>query len=221
MLHNSIGILQVQIGRDKEALGSYEESVAVLEKLMQTDRTNARPRLYAAIVYENLGVLHRRKRSLADALNAARRSHDLFNELAREQPREASFPGYLASAALHLGEVCRALGRPVEAAPLLKQARELVQKQQNRGSAAHYVLAGVRVQETLLSLEGGRVLTGAEQVRKKQEFDKAMDDLRRAVAAGYDVDEGLDHDAVFEPLWSRPDFQKLVADTKKGAKGTK
>jgi serine/threonine-protein kinase len=214
LLYNSIGILHITLGREKEAQSAFERSLTILESLAKKDPTSAGPRVDAAMVQSNLGDSYRRKGELESALQVHRRSHAFFSELAREQPAEETFRSYLAFGSLRLGEVYRALGRSAEAAVHLKQARDLVEKQKNRGNTEYYVLAGLRVQEYLLG-------TKAEQARRQHELDQAMDDLREALAAGYEADEGLDRDLVLEPLWSRPDFQKLVADMKKGTKEAK
>src|SRR5262249_60801917 len=44
------------------------------------------------------------------------------------------------------------------------------------------------------------------------EFDRAMDTLRRAVAAGYNSFDWMRRDPDLDPLRSRPDFQLLMMD---------
>jgi hypothetical protein len=96
-----------------------------------------------------------------------------------------------------------------------------VETQKKRTSNEYYVLAAVRIEETLLAARSKSELPAAEQTRQQQNLDKAMDDLRQAFAEGYEADEDLEQDAVLEPIRWRADFKKLLADTKKGSKQKK
>ena len=55
----------------------------------------------------------------------------------------------------------------------------------------------------------------------KEEADKAMTWLTKAVAAGWKDAEHIKKDADLDSLREREDFKKLVADLEKGAKSSK
>jgi len=68
----------------------------------------------------------------------------------------------------------------------------------------HYTAARIRsVCAALLSGAGN-----ADQAARQREL--ALDHLRQAVAAGYSNTKGLNAQAEFDPLRSRPEFQQLV-----------
>jgi serine/threonine-protein kinase len=125
LLVNSMALLQQQMRLPKEAQNSFERAAAVLEKLLRTESTNARTRLYTALVYLNLGILIRNGQSrptdsektlerwpppsramdqaeLAKAFQTLRRSHELLSGVVDEQPKEDAFRGYLALCSLRL-----------------------------------------------------------------------------------------------------------------------
>jgi serine/threonine-protein kinase len=104
-------------------------------------------------------------------------------------------------------------GQAAAARESLRQAQELLEKYMPNQPRGLFVLARTYCQMGLLVGDGKHsALTAEEQAERVRLEDRAMDALRRAVAAGYRGLADLRGDTDLDPLRRRDDFRKLLKD---------
>jgi hypothetical protein len=108
-----------------------------------------------------------------------------------------------------LGATRFAEGRAADAVASLRRAVAIGDRLRSTSSEVLYYLARCHV---LLGGVAGATRSGLSAEEGEAELGRAMDTLRRAVAAGYRSVDWMRRDPDLGALRSRPDFQLLMAD---------
>ncbi len=125
---------------------------------------------------------------------------------------ERSQQTYRWPLAVTLGRHGRALqkcGRPAEAVSAFREAIAILEGLVEPNYVVVYAIAS---DQSLLSGVASDAGSGLTAVNGRAEADKAMETLRRAVAAGFRDTNRLRVDTDLDPIRSRPDFQMLMLD---------
>ena len=108
-----------------------------------------------------------------------------------------------------LGATQLVAGRVAEAVASWRRAIAIGDPLRSNYNEPLYHLAGCHA---LLGGVAGAPGSGLPAGEGPVELDRAMDTLRRAVAAGYSSFDWMRRDPDLDPLRSRPDFQLLMMD---------
>jgi hypothetical protein len=108
-----------------------------------------------------------------------------------------------------LGATHLAGGRVAEAVASWRRAVAIGDPLGSSYNETLYYLAGCHA---LLGGVASASVSGRPAGEGPVESDRAMDTLRRAVAAGYSFFDWMRRDPDLDPLRSRPDFQRLMTD---------
>ena len=197
LYHGNLGVLYSQETRLDLAEQSYRQAIAQLEKLEK-----ARPDV--AVYWQDLIISYTNLINLPNPAGAAsdetekdwRRLVELRKKLADAYPKTAEFQSELG---LSLGGLAglRGVAKKPEARQLLEEAvrRELI--------AADLVAKDQK-------------LPAAEREKQVNGYaDRAIALIRQALAQGFLNADALQKTADFEPLRSRDDFKKIMADLQK------
>jgi hypothetical protein len=125
------------------------------------------------------------------------------------EPSQQQYRKYLGDGFRHRGIVLQKCGRPAEAVSAFREAISILEGLTNPSPGDLYATACT---QSLLS--GAAVEAGAGQsaADARAESDKAMESLRRAIAAGWNRAAHMQIDTDLDSLRSRPDFQMLILD---------
>jgi tetratricopeptide (TPR) repeat protein len=146
---------------------------------------------------------------LADAIRHLQQTRDQLRPLLRANPGDRRLASRLGLCLQVLGVSLRDSDRPVEALASFQESLGVLEAIIDPGPGDLYNLACCYSQLSLLSDHAATPATFLERVALA---DRAMDALRRAVAAGFSDFGLMDRDKDLDPLRGRADFKALVLD---------
>jgi serine/threonine-protein kinase len=206
--HDGVGRLLSRTGRPAEALAEYRAALAIQRRLAEANPDIADYQGALARSHKGTGWLLAREGRPAEALAEYRAALAIQERLADAHPAIAEYQEELVSSLSRVGRLHQELGRAAEAADAFRKAIASLEKLP-RSPGNTYDQACYR---SLLCGLGGRPGSGVSAAEGQAEAGRAMDLLRRAVAAGYRDLTNMRIDPDLDPLRSRPDFQVLLMD---------
>jgi serine/threonine-protein kinase len=123
-----LGQLTDEIGDRPDALLAYRESLAVRQKLVDADPTNAQFRRALALNHNNIGSVQSSIGRTAEALQSYERALAIQQELADNEPTVAEFQRDLAASHNNMGAVLRITGGSAGSLQAFGRARAIWQK---------------------------------------------------------------------------------------------
>ena len=187
-LANSYAIMN----RHADAVKLFEETLAAQKRVLPPDHPNT------------LMSLHNLARSYA-AVNRHAEALPMIDEFLAKASRPGVNPRSVPSAVSMRFQCCRALGNVADC----RKTAELWEKQSPSDYEGLYSAACYRA--ITASLQAGARNT--EDVRlAKEDADKAMNWLIKAVAAGWKDSDYIKKDSALDYLRGREDFKKLISD---------
>jgi serine/threonine-protein kinase len=127
--HYQIGlILAAELGRPAEAIAEYEESIAVLRKLVDSQPGVHRYRNRLAQIHNNISAALDRLGRGNEAVEARRRAVAIWRAVAEANPAVTSVQNNLAFGLNYLAWKLTAVGRPAEALGPLAEARPILRR---------------------------------------------------------------------------------------------
>jgi serine/threonine-protein kinase len=193
-----------------EAMRAYQQSIETLEPLARDHPQVVTIRQDLARGLLSVAALQLDRGQWAVASPSLDRVRTIAGPLAREHPDDPENPRHLSIAHLGLGKVRAALGRPEEA---LEHWREAVRLIESLREPMHYDLYNMACAYSLSSTVVDKVRSRERErstPTSQELIDKAMDAVRRAVAAGWSDAQALLHDDL-KPLQARSDFREILA----------
>ncbi|AMV40135.1 hypothetical protein [Planctomyces sp. SH-PL62] len=209
-------------GEIKTAVDALTRATALLENLAARFPADASYRAELASAYNLDAEMLRDRGRRPEATARAEKAQALLERLIVEQPEEPRHAGALAFTRQLRGRMLAQDGRFAEALKAFQSAADLLEGRKDRAAADSYALAcNLSLGLTLIGVkEGGRPiedaddpsLTPTDRLRRDVYARRAVSALRQAVAGGYDRYEVYRQDPALDPLRSREDFKKLLAD---------
>jgi tetratricopeptide (TPR) repeat protein len=209
-LHDLVVALDVA-GRADDALRRVDRAVAALEGLARDHPTHIRYRERLGVCLETQGILRRMAGDPA-ASRSLERSLAIREALAGDHPASIGYRDALGGGYIDLAVVRAAAGRTDEALVLIRKAERIVERSPDVRPLTLYNLACAYAQCGAGGPEGGRDLDAAGRSAGGAYADRAMELLRRAVAAGYANVALIRRDLDLDPLRTRLDFRELLMD---------
>src|SRR5262245_38533586 len=160
-----------------------------------------------SLVESGVGAFERRR--LADAIRNLETASDLLRTLLKPTPNDDRLSSKLGVGLRFLGSALRDSHRPVEALASIQEQRSVLESMRNPGPIDLYNLACGYAQLIVLLQHAPTLPTAAE---RESLAGKAVDALRRSLAAGMKDFALIDRDHDLDPLRERQDFQKLMAE---------
>jgi hypothetical protein len=164
--------------------------------------------------YTALGNCQRAAGQRTEAEHSYRKVLDIRQRYFRGNNTSATlrsfFPAWIA-----LGQVQIDSGKPDQGRRTLQPARELMEMLPPQNGEDDYNVACLQTQVSRLAGSGKTSLTEQERAERRACLDRALDALRKAVAAGHPKVARLKKDARLDPLRSTQDFQKMLAELEK------
>jgi tetratricopeptide (TPR) repeat protein len=207
-VYSNLGLLESESRRHEAALICHRQACDLLREITKMHPENPGYRNDLGCALNNLGRTLAAQGRHEDAL-------PIFTEAIAEQrralakaPQIAPFRLFLSYSYLNMARSQRQLSRAADAVATTLQRRELWP----RDPAELYKVARDLALCIPIVAGGKAELTDVEQAERDQYATAAVEILRQAMAAGFHDGARLSKDADFEPLRSRGDFQKLLAD---------
>jgi WD40 repeat protein len=148
---------------------------------------------------------------LTEAIRDLQAASDLLRTLLKVNPNDGRLSSNLGISLGFLGNALRDSHRPIEALAALREQRSVLESMRNPGSIDLYNLACCYAQLSVLLRHAMPPPTAAE---RESLADRALDALRRSVAAGMKDFAQMDRDHDLDPLRGRADFRALIEEAK-------
>jgi tetratricopeptide (TPR) repeat protein len=165
----------------------------------------------AAMALAKLGRHDEAVRVLREAIARERKCLEL-------DPKTAQYRQWLSNHYMNLGKSYRALGRKEDALAVSRMRFEMLSESppEQRDEAIHYHVACEMAQMVPLVGRGKQEaeLTGDERAERKEYADRAVQELRLALADGFSDIPLILRDEDLDPIRFRDDFKKLIAELK-------
>jgi serine/threonine-protein kinase len=194
-------------GRDP--LPIYEQARAIRQKLVDANPNILQFQGDLAFTDIYIGLILQHSGRPTDALAAHRRAIDTLERLVQLDPATSEYQWELAHSLGYVAGLRKELRQPSDAVAAWRQAVAIYERVPTRRVIDLYNLACAHAGLSGLAAEPSSRMT-AHQGRA--EADKAMEWLRRAVAAGYRNFGWMRVDADLDSLRPRSDFQLLMLD---------
>jgi tetratricopeptide (TPR) repeat protein/tRNA A-37 threonylcarbamoyl transferase component Bud32 len=207
--HNAIGLLLSQTGKPVEALAAYAQARAILQRLADANPAVTGFQRDVARSHNRSGDLLAKQGRWDEAGSSYQRALAIRVKLADANPAVTQLQRDLAYSLSRLGIMQHRGGHLSEAVASLRQAVAILERLPALPPVEHYNLACYYALLAGIAAEASSGLTVAEG---QAAADKAMDALRRAVAAGYRDVANMRTDTDLDPLRQREDFQKLLQE---------
>jgi serine/threonine protein kinase/tetratricopeptide (TPR) repeat protein len=207
--HLEIGWQFALAGKNSEAIGYYTQEEAIRQQLAAAESAPPSDRDWLANCQTNTADLLRKVGRLVEARAACERALALRETLVKEFPQFSFYRDELAETYFRTGQVqCDARDLAAAAA------------RWRRAIALHEGLKFTSGEQTFLracchanlSGLGNRPGSGVSAEEGRAEADRALSLLRTAVTAGYCNPDPYRTESALDPLRSREDFKKLVAE---------
>jgi tetratricopeptide (TPR) repeat protein len=206
--HNGIGFGLSEMGKPAEALKWLEAALAIFEKLARDHPTVLRFQLGLAATHDSFGSALRKMGKPAEALRSYEAARGVWETLARDNPTHTEYLWDVALNHAIVGKVLTSMGKPDEAIASFRLARTASQR---LPSDWMYLYNQARF-SSLAAGEAGKHGSGMTPAEGRAEANRAMDTLRRAVAAGFRNVVVMQNDTNLDPLRGRDDFRLLMMD---------
>jgi eukaryotic-like serine/threonine-protein kinase len=209
MSHHNIGIMLLLSGRPAEALASHQAALAIRSALAGAQPAVTQFQKDLANGLNETGDALRVLGSTGDAQKSYERAREILKGLIEKNPDITENQVFLVQCLRGLGATERGAGRTANAVSTWRQAIAIGERLESSDGEPLYYLAGCHAQLGRVASAPGAEISAQEG---KSELDRAMDTLRRAVAAGYHPVKWMRRDPDLGPLRDREDFELLIED---------
>jgi tetratricopeptide (TPR) repeat protein len=204
----------------RAAVGHAGRAVSVLEALAARRPNDVAYQEELAAAYNLAGELLRNQGALVPALDAARKAQKTLDRLTAERPDSPSLAIELSTTHQLLGRLLAQSGKNAEALASFRRAVDLLEGRADLDAANLYNLASalslsfalVGAKDGAPPVEDDEKLAPADKLRRRLYAQRAVEVLRQAADKGFRRLDVLRSDSALDPLRSREDFQKLLAD---------
>ncbi len=217
LIHTSLGSFYQTTQQTTKALQSHQQAVAIREKLVRDNPGTTNFDKDLAWSYSQFGSLQVTSGELADASRLYQQALSMAEKLAVRNPGDTQIQYILSASHAGTAKVQKKRGQTVEALKSFQQALAILAKLPLDHLGVAYDQACWRALCSTLVGEGRSQLTAAQQARRQQYADQAMEALRQAVASGNCSLHDLRSEPDIEALRSRADFQKLLHEVEERA----
>jgi tetratricopeptide (TPR) repeat protein len=209
---NNLGLILIQKGKLAEGLAMYrraaergESAAAQAPQVINNDR-------FLTIQLNNVAHIERQLGHANEALAVFRHITEVWRRLARDNPAVPSLHSGLFSAYRNLASYQRELKQNQESERTMRLARGVIDRLPSDGPEDLFNLACCRAACSAFLGQGQGKSMAEEQAEQKQEADLAMQELHKAIAAGFRDLERLRKEPDLNPLRDRKDFKTLEAE---------
>ena len=164
-----------------------------------------------AQTHQVIGAVQDRTGHPAEALASYERARAILQKLSDANPTLTLFQNRLAMSHAYVGLARQRGGRPAEAAVEFRQAVAIMERLSDLQPDG-YDLYNLACFRSLLSGIADQRESGLTRDEAESLAEKAVETLRRAVAAGLQDVAFMRQDTDLDPLRSRADFQLLLLD---------
>jgi tetratricopeptide (TPR) repeat protein len=206
--YNAIGINQGELGRLEDALRTFQQLQTRMQAVLEDEPANIDARAWLASAWHNIGDALLALGRPADAVPAFQQAIEQKRRVLEERPASKIHLRSLGNHYLDFAQAKLALGQPAVAAATLWEHREIW----DNDPEGLYKLACGLAQCVPIVAKGQAQPTPEQRAQRQEYADRAMDALRRAVAAGFHDLAHIAKDASLGPLRTRDDFGALVGD---------
>lgn len=218
---NDLAALERTLGAVPVAVGHAESASKLLESLSTRFPVETDYRAELALTYNLLAELRRGRGERVEAMDLAIKARDLLDRLMVEEPTDPGHPVDLATSWQLIGRLHGQARENTEALRAFRRAIDLLEGRERLDGPGLYALAcDLSLGLSLIGAKDGAVplddddpaLSPAETLRRRLHAERAVAALGQAIARGFGDLELYQTDPALDPLRSRDDFKKLLAD---------
>jgi serine/threonine-protein kinase len=209
--HMTLGILLCNTGRLNEAEAPYRAALVLQERLARDFPAVPDYQKDLANTLDGFGVLAITQRRYADGYARLAQALPPIQKALRANPRHPVYRAVFRDIRLALAEARLGMGQHAAATAAAEEMLRIGYDPVNDP----YSAACIVVRCIALAQKDAKLADDKRRDRVRGYTERAMALLRQAVAKGYRDAAHLKRDKDLDPIRSRPDFQKLLAELEK------
>ena len=206
---STVGLLLDELGQTTAALRYHQEALAILDTRLRHISSDDGVKAERADTINWIAALEHKMGRISEAIGSYEQARDVIRKLVRDHPQVVRYRQALCIGDKGLAGLYRKVGRWTEAIALLDEAQAILEPLARTWPTYHYHMAcclALRIPPASAS----RTSLAAEDGRRYG--DRAMVELRQAVAGGIKPFEDYRTDPNLDPLRDREDFRALLMD---------
>ena len=203
-----VGLLLDELGQPTAALRSQQEALAIFDTRLRHISNDAGVKAERADTINWIAALQHKMGRISEAIGSYEQARDVIRKLVSDHPQVVRYRQALCIGDKGLAGLYRKVGRCTEAIALLDEAQAILEPLAATWPTYHYHMACCLAFASRPPPRAGR--RAIEEGR--QYGDRAMVELRQAVAGGFKTFEVFRTDPNLDPLREREDFQALLMD---------
>jgi serine/threonine protein kinase len=207
--HLNLGVVLARTGKPAEAEAQYRQSQSLLERVVRENPAVIDYSGRLVQTHQHLGILLGQTGKPSEAEAEYRAAVAIGRKLVDENPAFTGFRRDLLWCLAALGKIQRRAGRTSEAVASFRTSATLLERLPTHTPIDLYNLA---CYQSVISGAAGEPGSGLTAAEGRAESDRAMANLRRAVAAGLRELAHMRTDSDLDPLRDREDFRLLMMD---------
>jgi serine/threonine-protein kinase len=208
-VQHQIAQIYTRAGRTPEALATFERARDFAASLVDAHPQETSYRQELAAICNDLAELYGNAEKPRAAASSFEKAASILRQIVDADPSNGSSRTSLAKTLRHRGIAMQRCGRPADAAADFRRSIAVLQELKQPRSQAFYDLA---CGYSLLSGIAGRAGSGLTVAEGRTEADRAVNNLRRAVASGWDNAAWMVKDTELHAIRSRPEFGLMALD---------
>jgi serine/threonine-protein kinase len=209
-----LGLTLVDAGRPAEGLPLHERAAGVYEAILRKNPVDIAAASLLAGAYNNAALALAKLGRHQQAVDVLRKAIARERACLERDPKTAQYRQWLSNHYMNLGTSLRALGRKEDALAVSRTRFELLDEapREQRDQGIHYHVACEMAQTVPLVGRGKpeAELTSAERAERRQYADRAVEELRLALADGFSDIRLIVRDEDLDPIRPRADFRRLL-----------
>jgi serine/threonine-protein kinase len=205
----NIGIAYVKAGNPQKALEAFTASRRILERLAAADPSAVKFQRDLASTINNIGDLDLGLGRVGDALEVYGEARRLLELLVNAHPKQQHYQLGLAFSLAGQGRAKLKQEKTTEAVALLRASSAIWERLTLSTHESLYVLAGNHALLSGLAQPAASIISPRDA---EIEAQRAVECLKKPMAAGYRTAADLRADPQFRALQGRSDFESLLAD---------
>ncbi len=205
----NIGIAYAKAGDRQKSLGAYSASRRILEKLTAADPSAVKLQRDLASTINNIGDAELGLGRVSPALEAFSQARKLLEALVKAHPSAQPYQQGLAFSLSGQGRANLRRGETATGVADLRASSAIWERLTISTNESRYALAG---NHALIAAVAGVPGSGISALAAETEAKRAVECLRKPLAAGYHTAAELRADPDFHAILGRADFENMLLD---------
>jgi serine/threonine-protein kinase len=211
-VHRSLGWSLARSERNAEALEEYRKAFQIFDRLVQENPTASSYVSAQGATLSSTGDMLRSLGRFDEALAAVERAQEILDRVVRQNPADLRYRTSAVENQIFQASLLKLVGRRDDAITAYERTLESLERLSRKSGTDYYNKSCAHACLATLLSTGPAEGSASRKELAAQHVERAVADLRQAIAHGYRHATRIASDPDMEPLRALPEFRQLVMD---------